>query len=158
MWLYVLHLATPQRKRGGLRPPPTRNTRRYSPISPVSDPERILKDAKAKQKLASSSGKSVKTQAKYVSKDQVHKFELKQKQISDSPVSVSEKSSSDLHFQSSVDSVNEYFQAQTEVDLIENLSEFGGEITQFSSEPKSHIVSPSSQSIFSEVSSFVEEK
>ena len=39
-----------------------------------------------------------------------------------------------------------------------NLSEFGGEFTQLSGEPKIHIVSPSSQSIVSEVSSFVEEK
>ena len=46
-----------------------RNNKRYSLVSPISDPERILKDAKAKQKLASSSGKLVKTQAKYVSKD-----------------------------------------------------------------------------------------
>ena len=71
---------------------------------------------------------------------------------------ISERSSSNLHFQSSVDSIKEVFQAQTGVDLIENLSEFGGEITQFSSEPKSHIASPSSQSIVSKVSSFVEEK
>ena len=113
-----------------MRPPPTRNNQRYSPISPVSDPQRILKDAKAKQKLASSSGKSVKTQAKYVSKDQVHKFELKHKQISNSPILVSEKSSSDLHFQSSVDSVKEVFQAQARVELFENLSEYGGEIIQ----------------------------
>ena len=68
---------TPQHKWGGLRLSPTRNNQRYSPVSPVSDPERILKDAKAKQKLASSSGKSVKTQAKYVSKDQVHKSKIK---------------------------------------------------------------------------------
>ena len=55
------HLVTPQRKRGVSRPPPTRNTQRYSPVSPVSDPEKTLKDAKAKQKWASSSGKSIQT-------------------------------------------------------------------------------------------------
>lgn len=42
--------------------------------------------------------------------------------------------------------------------MIENLSKYGEEITQCSSEPKSHIASPSSQSIVSEVSHFVEEK
>ena len=110
--------------------PPTRNNQRSSPISPVFDPERILKDAKAKQRLASSSGKSVKTQVKCIPKDQVHKSELKLKQIFDSPFSSSERSSSDLHFQSFVDSVKEVFQAQTGVDLIENLSEYGEEITQ----------------------------
>ena len=135
-----------------------RNNQRCSLVSRVFDPERILKDAKANQKLASSSGKSVKSQAKYVSKDQVHKSKLKQKQISDSPISVSEKSSSDLHFQSSVDLVKEVFQPQSGVQLFENLSEYGGEIIQCSSEPKIHIASPSSQSIVSEVSPFVEEK
>lgn len=68
----------------------------------------------------------MKTLVKYIPKDQVHKSNLKLKQISDSPVSISERSSSDLHFQSSADSVNEHFQAQTRVDLIENLLEFGG--------------------------------
>jgi hypothetical protein len=71
---------------------------------------------------------------------------------------VSEKSSSDLHFQSSVDSVKEVFQAQARVELFENLSEYHGEIIQCSSELKSHISSPSSQSIVSKVSPFVEEK
>ena len=79
---------TLQCKLGGLRPPPTRNTQRYSPVSLVSDPERILKDAKAKLKWASSSGMPVKTQSKYISKYQVHKFEIKK--ISDPPISVSE--------------------------------------------------------------------
>ena len=141
-----------------MRPPPIRNNQRYSPVSLVFDPERILKDAKAKQKLASSSGKSVKTQTKYISKDQVHNSESKHKKISNSLILVSEKSSSDLHFQSSVDSVKEVFQAQARVELFENLSEYGGEIIQCSSEPKIHIASPSSQSIVSEFSPFVEEK
>ena len=57
----IFHLGTPQWKRGGLRPPPTRNAQRYSLVSPVSDLEKILKDVKAKQKWASSSGKSIKT-------------------------------------------------------------------------------------------------
>ena len=100
----------------------------------------------------------MKTLVKYIPKDQVHKSELKLNQISDSPISISERSSSNLHFQSFVDSIKGYFQAQTGVDLIENLSKFGGEITQFSSEPKIHVASPSSQSIVNEVSSFVEEK
>jgi hypothetical protein len=65
----VFHLATPQGKRRGLRPLPTRNTQRYSPVSPISDPKRILKDAKAKKKWASSSGKSIETQSKFISKD-----------------------------------------------------------------------------------------
>ena len=100
----------------------------------------------------------MKTLVWYIPKDQVHKFELKLKQISHSTISISERSSSILHFQYPVDSIKEDFQAQTGVDLIENLSENGGEITKVSSEPKTHIASPSSQSIVSEVSSFVEEK
>lgn len=42
--------------------------------------------------------------------------------------------------------------------MFENFPEYGEEIIQCSSEPNSHIASPSSQSIVSEVSPFVEEK
>ena len=152
----VFHLVTPQHKRGGLRPPPTRNTQRYSPVSLVSNPERILKDAKAKQKSASSSGKSIKTQSKFISKDQVHKFEIKK--IYDSPISVSEKSSPDLYVQSFVDLVKAIFQVQAGVESFQKFSEYDGEIVPCSSESKIHIASPSSQSILSEPSLFVEEK
>lgn len=86
----------------------------------------------------------MKIQENYVSKDQVHKSKIKQKQISDSPLSVSEKSSSELYFWSSVDSVKEVFQAQAGVELSENLSKYDGEIVQCSSEPKRHIASLSS--------------
>ena len=119
--IVVFHLATPQCKRGGFRLPPTRNTQRYSPVSPVSDPEMILKDAKAKQKWASSSGKSIKTQSKFISKDQVHKSDIKQ--ISDSPISVLEKSNPDLCVQSSVDSVKVVSQVQAGVESLQNFSE-----------------------------------
>ena len=78
-----------------MRPPPTRNTQIYSLVSSVSNPERILKDTKAKQKWASSFGKSIKTQSKFISEDQVHKFEIKK--IYDSPVLVSEKTNPDLY-------------------------------------------------------------
>jgi hypothetical protein len=115
-----------------------------------------LKDAKAKQKWASSSGKSMKTQSKFISKDQVHTFEIKQ--IYDSPISISEKSSPDLYVQSSVDLVKAVLQVQVGVESLQKFSEYDGEIVPDSSESKSHIASPSSQSINSEPSLFIEEK
>jgi hypothetical protein len=128
-------LATPQQKRGGLRPPPTRNTLRYSLVSLVSDPEKILKDAKAKKKWASSSGKSLKTKSKVISKDQVLKSDIKQ--TSGSTISASEKSVSDLYVQSPIDSDKAITQVQVGVG-------YDGEIVLGSSESKSHIVSHSS--------------
>ena len=147
---------TLERKRGGLRPPPTRNTQRYSHVSLVSDLEKILKDAKAKQKWASSSGKSIKTQSKFISKDQVHKSDIKE--ISNSPVLALEKSNLDLYVQSSVDSIKVVTQVQVGVEPLQNFSEYDGEIVLGSNESKIHIASPSSKSINSEPSLLIEEK
>ena len=63
-----------------------------------------------------------------------------------------------MYVQSSVDSVKVVFQVQARVEPLQNFSEYDGEIVLGSSESKSHIVSPSSQSINSEPSLFVEEK
>ena len=115
-----------------------------------------MKDPKAKQKWASSSRKSIKTQSKYISKDQVHKSEIKQ--IYDSPVSFSEKSSPYLCVQSYVDSVKAVFQVQVGWNHFRIFSEYDGKIVPCPSESKSHITSPSSQCILSEPSLFFEEK
>ena len=101
-WLSFLLLFSPSdstTEEGGFE---TTSNKEYSEISPISDPEKILKDAKEKQKWTSSSGKSLKTQSKFISKDQVHKYDIKQ--ISSSTVSASEKSVSDLYVQSPIDS------------------------------------------------------
>ena len=64
----------------------------------------------------------------------------------------------DLYVQSSIDSVKAVTQVQVRVESLQNFSEYDGEIVLDSSESKSHIASPSSQSINSEPSLFVEEK
>ena len=147
---------TPQWKRGGFRLAPTSNTLRYSPISPISNPKKILKDAKAKKKWASSSRKSLKTQSKFISKDQVHKSDIKQ--TSGSTVLALEKLVSDLYVQSSIDSEKIVTQVQVGVESLQKISEYDGEIVLGSSECKAHILSLSSQSINSEPSYFIEEK
>lgn len=147
---------TPQWKRGGLKPPPTRNTLRYSPVSLVSDLEKILKDAKAKQKLASSFGRSLKTQSKFISKDQVLKSNIKQ--TSGSTVLVSEKLVSDLYVVSSIDSEKTVTQVQVGVGSLQKFSKYDGEILLDSSKSKAIILSPSSQSINNQPSYFVEDK
>lgn len=129
---------------------------RYSPVSPVSDPEKILKDAKAKQKWALSSRKSLKTQSKFISEDQVPKYGIKQS--SSSTVLASEKKVLDLYIQSPINSKKTVTLFQVGVESLQNFSEYDGEIVLGSNDSKAHILSPSSQSINSEPSYFIEDK
>ena len=63
-----------------------------------------------------------------------------------------------MYVQSFVDSVKAVFQVHVGVEPLKKNSEYDGEIVPGSSEYKRHIASPSSQSINSEPSPFVEEK
>jgi hypothetical protein len=59
---------------------------------------------------------------KFISKDQVRKYDIKQ--IFDSPVSVSEISDSDLYVQSSIDSVKAVTQVQVGVESLQKILEY----------------------------------
>ena len=63
-----------------------------------------------------------------------------------------------MYVQSSIDSEKAVTQVQVGVESLQNFSEYDGEILLGSSESKAHILSPSSQSINSEPSYFIEDK
>ena len=68
----LFHLVTPKRGRGVSRPPSTRRKQRSPTVTPVADPEKVIKDAKGKQRLLEATSQSVKkVPKKYVPKQRV---------------------------------------------------------------------------------------
>ena len=71
---------TPQRGRGVSRPPTTRRNQRSPIVTPIADPEKIIKDEKGKHKLIEATSELVKkVHTKYVPKKKVPSSTLESK-------------------------------------------------------------------------------
>ena len=95
-------------------------------MTQVSNPKKILKDAKGKPKsLENSFGTSTKSKVRYVPKEKVLKYDLGLNHISNSPQFSSEISSEKSVVESIVDLVNQHVESESMVEsVVKNMQEY----------------------------------